>query len=383
MFKKTLMISIPLLLVIVAGIGYIIAQNPSDAPYDLKPIVTGLEQPLFIVPAPDDTGRLFVIEQSGQIRVATNTGQLLREPFLDLKDKTGVTANERGLLGLAFHPNFAENGYFYINYTRLSGGNTVVSRYQVSAGDMNRADPDSESIILEIDQPYGNHNGGMIAFGPDGYLYIGMGDGGSAGDPLKSGQNPFSLLGALLRIDVDNSDPYTIPPDNPFADGKDGLPEIWAIGLRNPWRFSFDMETHDLYIADVGQNQYEEVNFQPANSNGGENYGWNIYEGTHLYSGIPFDQAVFPVVEYSHNQGCSVTGGYVYRGEAIPALQGHYIYGDFCSGTVWWLKQDDDGEWGHGVLFDTDMQITSFGQDLDGEVYIVDRRGGVYQLVIN
>lgn len=383
MFKKTLMISIPLLLIIVAGIGYIIAQNPSDAPYDLKPIVTGLEQPLFIVPSPDDTGRLFVIEQSGQIRVITNTGQLLREPFLDLKDKTGVTANERGLLGLAFHPDFAENGYFYINYTRLSGGNTVVSRYQVSAGDINRADPDSESVILEIDQPYGNHNGGMIAFGPDGYLYIGMGDGGSAGDPLKSGQNPFNLLGALLRIDVDNGDPYTIPPDNPFADSKGGLPEIWAIGLRNPWRFSFDMETHDLYIADVGQNQYEEVNFQPSDSNGGENYGWNIYEGTHLYSGNPFDEAVFPVVEYSHNQGCSVTGGYVYRGEAIPALQGHYIYGDFCSGTVWWLKQNDDSEWGHGVLFDTDMQITSFGQDLNGEVYIVDRRGGVYQLVIN
>ncbi|MCB9436917.1 MAG: PQQ-dependent sugar dehydrogenase [Anaerolineales bacterium] len=382
MLRKILVLSIPLLLLVAAGIGYILAQDPADEPYGLQPIVTDLEQPLFLVAAPDDSGRLFVLEQPGRIRIIDSEGNLLSTPFLDLVDKTGITANERGLLGFAFHPDFANNGTFYIDYTRLDSGDTVVSRYQISADDPNRADPASETIIIEIDQPYGNHNGGMIAFGPDGYLYIGMGDGGSAGDPLQSGQNSFSLLGALLRIDVDHGDPYAIPDDNPFADGQDGLPELWAIGLRNPWRFSFDIDTNDLYIADVGQNQYEEVNFQPADSTGGENYGWNIYEGNHLYSGIPFDEAVFPVAEYSHSEGCSVTGGYVYRGEAIPALQGYYLYGDYCSGTVWWLKQAEDGKWEHDVLFDTDMQITSFGQDTAGEIYIVDRRGGVYQVVV-
>lgn len=381
MLRKILLL-LPLVLVIGVGIGYILAQDPADEPYSLEPVATDLEQPLYLLPSPDDTGRLFVLEQPGRIRVLDRDSHLLDTPFLDLTNKTGVTANERGLLGLAFHPNFAENGYFYINYTRLDSGDTVVSRYQIMPDDPNRADPDSEKIIIEIKQPYGNHNGGMIAFGPDGYLYIGMGDGGAGDDPLQNGQNPFTLLGALLRIDVDGGDPYAIPADNPFADGENGLPEIWAVGLRNPWRFSFDTATHDLYIADVGQNEYEEVNFQPADSSGGENYGWNVYEGNHQYLGIPFDEAVFPVAEYSHRNGCSVTGGYVYRGEAIPALQGYYLYGDYCSGTVWWLKQNDTGEWEYDVLIDTDMQITSFGQDLSGEVYIVDRRGGVYRLVI-
>ncbi len=362
-----------LLMMLLVVVPTTLAQDPGD--YTLIPVATGLERPLYILEANDGTGRLFILEQPGRVRIVEN-GILLDEPFLDITDRTGVTANERGLLGMAFHPNFSENGYFYLDYTDIETGNTKIARYKVSE-DPNRADDGSEVILLEIDQPYSNHNGGMIVFGPDGYLYIGMGDGGSAGDPQGNGQNPDTLLGTLLRIDVDGEAPYAIPADNPFADGEDGRPEIWAIGLRNPWRFSFDMETGDLYIADVGQNAYEEVNFQLATSTGGENYGWNNYEGNHAFEDGS-GEFVFPIAEYGRDQGCSVTGGYVYRGQDLPDLDGVYLYGDYCTGTIWWLRAEDGTS---GVLLETDIRLTSFGQALNGEMYVVDHRGGVYQLV--
>ncbi len=386
MLQKTIWKASLLVVVVVSiGIGISLqsslAQDIEGENYTLAPVVVDdLERPIFMTQADDETGRLFILEQPGRIRIVED-GELLDESFLDLTDVTGVTANERGLLGLAFHPEFSENGYFYVNYTKSSNGDTVVARYSVSEDDPNLADHDSESVIIEIQQPFGNHNGGMIEFGPDGYLYIGMGDGGSAGDPQNNGQNDSTLLGAMLRIDVDGDAPYAIPEDNPFIDAADSLPEIWSIGLRNPWRFSFDMETGDLYIGDVGQNQYEEIDFQPADSTGGENYGWSVYEASHSFSGGTVDDSIFPIVEYDRDDGCSVTGGYVYRGEALPELDGVYLYGDYCTGTVWWLRQTDEGEWEGDILFDTDINISSFGQDLAGEVYIVDHRGGVYLLV--
>lgn len=362
------------------------AQDPGEGDYTLIPVATGLERPLYVLEVNDETGRLFILEQPGRVRIVEN-GTLLDEPFMDITDRTGVTANERGLLGMAFHPSFVQNGTFYLNYTDVDTGNTKIARYQVSA-DPNRADVSSEAILLEIEQPYGNHNGGMIAFGPDGYLYIGMGDGGSAGDPENHGQNPDTLLGAMLRIDVDSNDGYGIPSDNPFVDGDAGRPEIWAIGLRNPWRFSFDRTTGDMYIGDVGQNAYEEINFQPASSTGGENYGWNIYEGNHEYRGDGTGDFIFPIAEYGRDEGCSVTGGYVYRGEALPDLKGTYLYGDYCTGTIWWLQPEQTmvigaipESWNGGVFLETDIRLTSFGEDLTGELYVVDHRGGVYQLV--
>lgn len=353
------------------------ADPPSDREYVLTSIITeGLTRPLFVTTPPGDTDRLFVVDQPGEIYVYQD-GAMLETPFLDISSIVNDQGNEQGLLGLAFHPDYAENGYFFVNYT-AQDGSTVVARYSVSADDPNLADPDSEEVVIWIEQPFANHNGGMLAFGPDGYLYIGMGDGGSAGDPNNNGQDPFTLLGAMLRLDI-NTEPYAIPLDNPFADGTEGRPEIWAIGLRNPWRFSFDRATGDLYIADVGQNQYEEVNFQPADSTGGENYGWNIYEGRHSYEGQELDGTVKPIAEYSHDLGCSVTGGYVYRGSELPELEGVYLYADYCSGTIFWLK-NTDGEWEGDVFMNTDSPISSFGEDANGEIYVTDHLGRVFKL---
>ncbi|MCQ3931874.1 MAG: glucose dehydrogenase [Chloroflexi bacterium] len=353
------------------------ADPPSDREYVLTSIVTeGLTRPLFVTTPPGDNDRLFVVDQSGEIYIIQE-GAMLETPFLDISGIVNDSGNEQGLLGLAFHPDYAENGYFFINYT-AQDGSTVVARYSVSADDPNLADPDSEKVVIWIEQPFANHNGGMLAFGPDGYLYIGMGDGGSAGDPSNNGQDPFTLLGTMLRLDI-NTEPYAIPPDNPFADGTEGRPEIWAIGLRNPWRFSFDRATGDLYIADVGQNQYEEVNFQPADSTGGENYGWNIYEGRHSYEGNELDGTVKPIAEYSHDLGCSVTGGYVYRGSELPELDGVYLYADYCAGTIFWLR-NIDGEWEGDVFMNTDSPISSFGEDANGEIYVTDHLGRVFKL---
>jgi glucose/arabinose dehydrogenase len=275
----------------------------------------------------------------------------------------GSQGNEQGLLGLAFHPDYEENGFFYIDYTDLNG-DTIIARYSVS-GDANQADAGSDTILLQVNQPYANHNGGQIEFGPDGYLYIGLGDGGSGGDPQGNGQNPDTLLGTIVRLEVDG-----------------GQPEVWQYGLRNPWRFSFDRQTGDLYIGDVGQNIWEEINFLPAGQSGA-NFGWNFFEGNHAYEGSPPDglELVFPVAEYAHEGSCSVTGGYVYRGAELPDWNGVYVYGDFCSGEIWGLVQSGDGEWQNQLLYNLNQLITSFGQDEAGEIYLVGRAGGVFKLV--
>lgn len=353
-----------------------VAAFPEPAAFAWQPVATGYTSPILLTHAGDGSGRLFVVEQPGVIKIIGQDA-----PFLDIHSRVGDQGNEQGLLGLAFHPAYEENGSFYVNYTD-NNGDTVIARYQVSAADPNRAEPDSEIVLLRIPQPYSNHNGGHLAFGPDGLLYIATGDGGSAGDPLGNAQNPFTLLGKILRISVDGA-PYIIPPDNPFLSGG-GLGEIWLYGLRNPWRFSFDRLTGDLYIADVGQNAWEEINVWEAGAPGGANFGWDYFEGTHAFEGSPPPglSLVGPVWEYSHAGGhCSVTGGYVYRGQALPEWAGVYLYGDYCSGFVWGLLQDQGGGWQNRPLFQTELLITSFGEDEAGEVYLVAREGGIYQLV--
>jgi glucose/arabinose dehydrogenase len=340
-----------------------------------------LNSPIGLANAADGSNRLFILEQRGLIRILYPDGQLLPEPFLDISDKVDC-CGERGLLGLAFHPNYRENGYFYINYTTKDGEQltTIIARFQASS-DADRADPGSEKELLRQAQPYPNHNGGGLAFGPDGYLYIGLGDGGSGGDPHGNGQSLDTWLGKLLRIDVDNGDPYAIPEDNPFAGGG-GAPEIWAHGLRNPWRFSFDRLTGDLYIGDVGQGNWEEIDYLPAGSPGAANFGWNYFEGAHEFEGVPPSgvEMIPPVAEYSHGVDLSVTGGYVYRGAALPSWNGVYLYGDYGSGRVRGLVHLPDGSWVDDVLFELDALITSFGEDEAGEIYLTDHNGRLLRL---
>jgi glucose/arabinose dehydrogenase len=347
---------------------------PDPASFQWNLVAEGFQKPLDLTHAGD--ARVFVVEQSGLIHVLQD-GQPLPTPYLDIRDRVNDNASERGLLGLTFHPDYQSNGLLFVNYTG-SNGETVISRFQVSR-DPNLADPDSETFLLRIAQPYANHNGGGLKFGPDGLLYIGTGDGGSGGDPQGNGQRLDTLLGKILRIDVDQVQPYTIPPDNPWI-GTDGLPEIWAYGLRNPWRFSFDRLTGDLYIADVGQNVWEEVNFQPSGSPGGENYGWNLREGAHPFNSESTNGLVDPVAEYSHELGCSVTGGVVIRSPALPSWNGIYLYADYCTGIIWGLIQGEKGTWETRQLFTTPFTISSFGEDFGGEVYILDYRGSVYRL---
>jgi glucose/arabinose dehydrogenase len=348
---------------------------PDPAGYGWSPVVSGLDLPTDIQNAGDGSGRLFIVEKYGRILVFQNN-QLLPVPFLDIQTEVGSQHTEQGLLGLAFHPNYATSGLFNVNYTDKNG-NTVVARFHVSANDPNRADPGSQVDLLHVQQPYNNHNGGGLAFGPDGYLYIGLGDGGSEGDPNRIGQNLQTLLAKMLRIDVNQGTPYTIPADNPFVKGG-GLPEIWAVGLRNPWRFSFDHLTGDLYIADVGQDSWEEIDFVPKGMPGGMNFGWSYYEGLHPYKGQPPVGATFtlPVSEYSHADGCAVTGGYVYRGQALPEWQGVYFYGDSCSGNIWGLIHTNGNTWESKILFQTGAKITTFGVDEAGEIYAADYGSG-------
>jgi glucose/arabinose dehydrogenase len=328
--------------------------------------------------AGDGTGRIFVVEQGGRIRVLDN-GAVLADPFLDISAFVAC-CGEQGLLSAAFPPGFVSKGYFYVNYTRAADGATVVARYRVPPGSPNAADPGSEEVLLTVSQPFANHNGGQIAFGPDAYLYVGMGDGGSGGDPLNSGQNPGTLLGKLLRIDVESGAyPYAVPADNPFTGSAGYRPEIWALGLRNPWRFAFDRGTGDLYIGDVGQGAFEEVDVQPAGDPGGRNYGWNIMEGMECFSASGCSSAglTLPVATYDHSQGCSVTGGTVYRGVSLP-LQGIYLYGDFCSGRIWGLRRDAAG-WDAAELLpprNPSLNIASFGEDEGGNVYVADYASG-------
>ena len=314
------------------------AQNKID----LSPVMTGLTIPVDIVF--DNTDRMYVVEKTGKIKTPGSSGNLI---FLDITDRVNSGANERGLLGMAFHPDYKNNGYLFVNYTG-GNGQTVVARYTRSAGDSLKADASTEKVLMTIAQPFNNHNAGDLNFGPDGYLYIAMGDGGSGGDPGNRSQNPKERLGKMLRVDV-NTDAthYLIPDDNPYAGNADTLGEIWAIGLRNPWRFSFDKKTNDLWIADVGQRKWEEVNYIPYGQGAKYNFGWRCYEGFEKYDYSQCnDKTVFypPIHVYANNsggEGCSVTGGYVYRGEEIPYLEGHYIYGDFCSGKMWRLKKDE------------------------------------------
>lgn len=354
-------------------------------------VASGLAQPLFLTYVPGDSARLFILEQnSGKILILKNES-ILSTPFLNIGSLLS-TGGERGLLGLAFHPNYPNNGFFYVNYTNTSG-NTVIARYTISANP-DLADPSSAQTVLTIDQPFSNHNGGIIAFGPDGYLYIGTGDGGSGGDPGNRAQSGNTLLGKILRIDIDGGSPYAVPPDNPFVGSPDFRDEIWAYGLRNPWRFSFDKQTGDMFIGDVGQNIWEEVDFQPASSNGGENYGWRCYEGNHAFNttgcGSSADY-VFPIHEYSHGSGdCSITGGHVYRGCAMPDMGGTYFFGDFCSGRIWSFKYDGanmteftnrTAELAPGSGLAINM-ISSFGTDIRGEIYILDYGDGeIYKIV--
>lgn len=358
-----------------------VSELPDPSGYAWQKLVSGLNQPEGLVNAGDGSGRLFIVEQGGLIHILKD-GALLPIPFLDLTQKV-VCCGERGLLGFVFHPKYAENGFFYVDYTESVNNQlyTVIARYSVSASDPNLADPSSELRLLHIEQPYQNHKGGQLQFGPDGYLYIGMGDGGSQGDPDGNGQSLQTLLGKILRIDVDHSQPYAIPADNPFATGG-GLWEIWAFGLRNPWRFSFDRQTGDLYIGDVGQDAWEEIDYLPVGSPGGENFGWNYYEGTHPYRGSPplGTNFVMPVAEYSHDLGEAVIGGYVYRGKNLPAWQGVYLYGDYSSGRVWGLLHLADGSWLNAQMFETGIHISSFGVDEIGEIYLVDDGGSILML---
>jgi glucose/arabinose dehydrogenase len=345
-----------------------VSTFPDPNSYTWQVIASHLQRPVDL--KADGSGRLFIIEKLGRIRILQN-GQLSPDAFLDITDRVDSDGNEQGLLGLAFHPDFAQNGYFYVNYTGL-GGTTYISRFHANG---NTADPNSEFNLLTVKQPYPNHNGGSLVFGPDGFLYAGLGDGGSQGDPNGNAQNLKVLLGKILRIDVNSKQPYAIPVDNPFGT------EVMFYGLRNPWRISFDKQTGDLYIGDVGQGDWEEIDFVPAGSKGGLNFGWNIYEGNHDYknNGAPGNYT-FPVAEYNHaDGGCSLIGGYVYRG-SMTELNGIYFYGDYCSGKVWGLIRSGD-QWQSKLLFETKTQINSFGQDENGELYMLSDDGSVYKLV--
>jgi glucose/arabinose dehydrogenase len=364
----------------------------SHAAITTELVASALNRPIYCTAPVGDADRLFIVEQRGVIRIL-ESGQLLATPFLDIDVLVpNISGNdERGLLGLAFHPGYSANGYFFVNYTNLAG-DTVIARYQVSA-DPNLADPMSAEVLLTIDQPFTNHNGGQLAFGPnDGHLYIGMGDGGGSGDPGNRAQNDSTLLGKMLRIDVDAGLPYVIPPANPFVGIGGVREEIWAKGLRNPYRWSFDRLTGDLYIADVGQGQLEEVDFQPAASAGGENYGWRIMEGRSCFDnttppGCFHPSLTDPVHEYTHGGSpfrCSITGGYVYRGTSLPEIQGHYFFADWCSAQIWSFEMVGGAA---GPVTDRTAElapaggltignIAGFGEDGNGELYIVDRGAG-------
>jgi glucose/arabinose dehydrogenase len=347
----------------------------------IQPFSTGFTAPAEIVNAGDS--RLFVVEQGGKIRIVNTDGTIKATPFLNLGSIVQTGNNEGGLLGLAFHPDYATNGYFFVDYTNTSG-NTVVARYSVSAGNNDIANAASATILLTINQPFSNHNGGTLKFGPDGYLYIGMGDGGSEGDPNGNGQNKNILLGKMLRIDVNNGVPYGIPPTNPYV-GTDGADEIWAIGLRNPWKFSFDTADGNLWIADVGQENVEEINKVSA-TNTGLNFGWKCYEGNDVYStsNCPVPGAIytFPFVQYSSAGGsgnCSVTGGYVYRGTAYPNFQGKYFFADYCSNKIGMVDASADISYSSAFA---NSNFTTFGIDMNQELYVAAASSGkIYKVI--
>lgn len=355
--------------------------DPTTVSLSVEPFAAGLSALTFVAAADDGPGLLYAVEQVGRIWVVDSSGSVDATPLLDISDRVR-SGGEQGLLGLAFHPDFAHTGRMFVDYTD-SRGDSVVSEFLMRDGAL---DPDTEKVVLRVEQPYSNHNGGMLAFGPDGYLYIGLGDGGGGGDPQGNGQNPATLLATILRIDVDAGDPYAIPDDNPFAGSPgDARPEVWDYGLRNPWRFSFDSVTGALFIGDVGQSSWEEIDAEPAGQ-GGRNYGWNVMEGEECYAAASCsrDGLTLPVAVYGHDQGCSVSGGYVYRGAAIPGLYGGYVYADYCSGRLWVL--DADAALASGTAMPSQagqlpFAVASFGRDQAGELYVVDLAGAIYRLI--
>lgn len=354
-----------------------IADDPP--PLALEPVVSGLSSPISIAPVPD--GRLLVNERGGRV-VVVDPGTDELETALDIGDRV-LGQGEQGLLGLALHPDWPEDATVIVHYTDRQE-RTTLSRFETASVEPLVIDPASEAVLLRLDQPFPNHNGGQVAFGPDGFLYVGLGDGGSGGDPMGNGQDPGTLLGTILRIDVDGADdprPYAVPADNPFVEGG-GAPEVVLYGLRNPWRFSFDRATGDLWIADVGQNAYEEVNRVDPAADAGGNLGWNVLEASRCYAdaGCSSEGFIGPVSEYGRDQGCSVTGGHVYRGEAIDGLAGWYLFGDHCTGTVFGIRSDVDELTAPRPLLETDAAITSFGEDAAGELYLADLGGTVYRI---
>jgi glucose/arabinose dehydrogenase len=361
--------------------------SPSTVPINLglHLLVSGLNSPLGLEQPNDGSNRLFVVEQGGTIRIIQN-GAVLAQPFLDISGKV-VTGGEMGLLGVTFHPGFQQNGKFYANYVRSLSGQiqSVIAEYTASPANATTVDPASERILLTVDQVgnFNNHKAGQLAFGPDGFLYFGLGDGGSEGDPFGHGQNTQTLLGKLMRIDVNATSPglqYQIPADNPFVAGG-GLPEIWAFGFRNPWRFSFDRTSGRLFLADVGQDSFEEVDIVQK----GGNYGWNIMEGLHCFNpptGCNTTGLTLPIAEYSHSEGNAVIGGYVYHGSNIPGLQGMYVFGDLGTGKIWVLQETSPNVFARTLVATTGKTISSLGQDQSGELYLVDYGGGnVYRIV--
>lgn len=357
---------------------------PGESGVSTRVAATGFSSPTTIAAIQGSTDtRLFIVEQAGTIRSVIPFESSQPEMFLDIRNKIQA-GGEMGLLGLAFHPHYDQNGFVFINYTDKEN-NTVVSRYHIPEGST-AVDPDSEKIVFTVTQPYDNHNGGDLAFGSDGFLYVTLGDGGRAGDPDNRAQNKDSFFGKILRVNVDTNEPYTVPDSNPFVGQANAKSEIWAYGLRNPWRISFDSATGDLYIADVGQGNMEEIDFQPAHSKGGINYGWRCFEGTREYNNQGCEGAdgyEVPIVEYDHSDGrCSVTGGYVYRGETYPALKGKYFYGDFCGGQIFSAKKEGS-IWKQTLEAETQYSISAFGQATDGELYFADYKdGGIYRVEV-
>jgi glucose/arabinose dehydrogenase len=357
----------------------VLAQLVNSQTINIVPFATGLSSPVDIS-HPVDDARLFVVQKTGAIRIVNADGTIKPNNFLTLTTATISNGSERGLLGLTFHPNYATNGYFYVNYTNTAG-NTVIARYTVSANP-DIADTTSATILLTITQPYSNHNGGSLKFGPDGYLYIGMGDGGDAGDPQNRAQNINENLGKILRIDVDSASPYGIPADNPFAGALTGNDEIWAIGVRNPWKFNFDRLNGDLWIADVGQNQIEEIDHVVAPITPGLNFGWKCYEGNSVFSACTIPAIyTFPVAQYSHTAGaCSITGGYSYTGSLYPNFSGKYFFADYCNNKIGLLDATTNLYTWTAAFSGTNF--TTFGEDRNGELYVAGVTNGiVYKIV--
>ncbi|NPV07366.1 MAG: glucose dehydrogenase [Anaerolineae bacterium] len=379
---RSLLLLVPLLLAVASPARRAQAQGPTWPSLSLTLVADGFVSPVHIASAGDGSDRLYVVEQAGRILIVEG-GVALPVPFLDIRDRV-LSGGERGLFSVAFPPGYADKGYFYVNYTRTPDGDTIVARFHLLPGSPDQADPASEEVILHVAQPASNHNGGQLAFSPrDAYLYVGMGDGG--GSPDQRSQDPSTLLGKLLRLDVESSvgAAYAVPDDNPFVGEEGYRSEIWALGLRNPWRFSFDRLTADLYIADVGQSAWEEINYQPAPSPGGENYGWPIMEGPDCYN-TPDCQEVpgltLPVWYYGRSEGRSVTGGMVYRGERSATLRSLYLFADWGSGRLWGLRRVGS-QWESALLLDTTYAISTFGEDEAGEVYVADHAGGgLYRL---